>query len=331
VSVFERVGIGLWTMRAPAAAPGNRTGRFRAFAEDARLVERLGFHSVWTAEHHAWYDGWCPSLIEAHGHAAALTERIRLGTAMLLLPLHDPLRLARSVATLDRLSAGRVDVGVGLGHRDPEFDLFGLRRDRRARLMEDGLDVLEAAWRGEYADDPPVQQPRPPIWMGGMAAPAIARAARRGCNLMLPQTLYPEQLRQIADHYRSQADPPGTVGCMRDVWVEPDERRARAVAARIDRHFQEEAGSWWVLKGQVGFRQPEQMERQLGRIRDTALIGSAERVVEGLGELFEAGAEFLVLRLNFDVVPRPELHESLTRLAEEVLPRLEPAAAASAG
>jgi alkanesulfonate monooxygenase SsuD/methylene tetrahydromethanopterin reductase-like flavin-dependent oxidoreductase (luciferase family) len=328
--MFERVGIGLWTMRSPAAAPGSRTARYRAFAEDARLVESLGFHSIWTAEHHAWYDGWCPALIEAHSYAAALTERIRLGTAMLLLPLHDPLRLARSVLTLDRLSAGRVDLGLALGHRDAEFDLFGLRRDRRARLMESGLDVLDATWRGEHGDEPPVQQPRPPVWIGGMAPPAIARAARRGCNLMLPQTLYPEQLRRIADDFRSQADPPAVVGCMRDVWVEPDERRARAVAARIDRHFREEAGSWWVLKGEVGFRQPEQMERQLGRIRDTALIGSPERVAEGLGELLEAGAEFLVLRLNFDVVSRPELHESLARLADEVLPRLEPATATAA-
>jgi alkanesulfonate monooxygenase SsuD/methylene tetrahydromethanopterin reductase-like flavin-dependent oxidoreductase (luciferase family) len=242
---------------------------------------------------------------------------------MLLLPQHDPVRLARSVSTLDRLSGGRVDLGAGLGHRDAEFDLFGLRRDRRGRLMEAGLETLKAVWRGDHGDEPPIQRPGPPIWIGGMAAPAIARAARGGHNLMLPQTLYPAELRKIADAYEAKAEEPGVVGCMRDVWIEPDERLAAEVAKRIERHYREEAGSWWVLKGGVGFRQPERMERQLDRIRETAVIGPAQRVAEALNELIAAGAEFLVLRLNFDVISRTQLHEALARLSEEVVPMLE--------
>jgi alkanesulfonate monooxygenase SsuD/methylene tetrahydromethanopterin reductase-like flavin-dependent oxidoreductase (luciferase family) len=327
----ERIGIALWTMQSTAAAPAPPPALYRAFARDAALVEQLGFHSVWTAEHRAWYDGWCPALIHAEAFAAATTTRLRFGNSMLLLPQHDPVRLGRSVATLDRLTGGRVDLGAGLGHRDAEFDLVGLRRDRRGRLMEAALDALREVWAGAHGDEPPVQQPAPPVWIGGMAPRAIARAAERGHNLMLPQTLYPDELRQVAEDFRAHGGT-GRVGIMRDVWPESDPGRAAEMTARIERHYREEAGSWWVLKGRPGFTQPELLDRQLGRIGRSALIGPAEDVAAGLQALLDAGAEPLVLLLNFDVVRPPELHEALRRLAADVVPRLAlPAAAAESG
>jgi len=327
---LSHIGVGLWTMQSTAAAPANPTALYRAFAEDAVLAERLGFHSVWTAEHRAWYDGWCPAPIHALAFAAARTERLRLGTAMYLLPQHDPVRTARAVATLDRLSGGRVDLGAGLGHRDAEFDGLGVRRDRRGRRMEEALDTLAAAWAGEHGDEPPVQRPGPPVWIGGMAPAAIARAARHGHGLMIPQTLRPHEMRALVDDYREQAARPGRIGALRDVWIEDDPIRADDFRRRVDRHYREDAGSWWVLKGQVGFSQPAQMDRQLQRIYDTQVIGPPAEVAERLNELFAAGAEFLVLRLNFDFVERLELHESLTRLAEDVAPLLPVPAPAGA-
>jgi len=324
------VGVGLWTMQSTAAAPADPTALYERFAEDAALAERLGFASVWSAEHRAWYDGWCPALVHAQAFAAARTERVRFGHAIMLVPQHDPVRLARALATLDRLSGGRVDLGAGLGHRDAEFDMLGLRRDRRGRLMDAALDAIAAVWAGERGDAPPVQRPGPPVWIGGMAPQAIARAASRGHGLMLPQTLRPKELRAIIGDYRAQAASPGTVGALRDVWVEPDDARAAAFRRKVDAHFREEAGSWWVLKGQVGFSQPEQMDRQLARIYDTEVVGGPAQVAEELNELYAAGVEFLVLRANFDFVGRSELREQLAALAEEVAPRLEPAAARAA-
>jgi alkanesulfonate monooxygenase SsuD/methylene tetrahydromethanopterin reductase-like flavin-dependent oxidoreductase (luciferase family) len=300
-------------MQSTAAAPAGPTDLYEWFAEDAGLAERLGFRSIWSAEHRAWYDGWCPALVHAQAFAAARTDRVRFGHAVMLVPQHDPVRLARSLATLDRLSGGRVDLGAGLGHRDAEFDMLGLRRDRRGRLMDAALDAMAGVWAGEGGDEPPVQRPGPPVWIGGMAPQAIARAASRGHGLMLPQTLRPHELRAIVDDYRSQAARPGPVGALRDVWVEP-----------------EAAGSWWVLKGQVGFSQPEQLDRQLARIADTEVVGPAEQVAEGLNALYAAGAEFLVLRVNFDFVERAELREKLHAVAEDVVPLLEPAGARAA-
>lgn len=329
-AAFDAVGVGLWTMQSTATAPAGPTELYERFAEDAVLAERLGFRSIWSAEHRAWYDGWCPALVHAQAFAAARTERLRFGHAILLVPQHDPVRLARSLATLDRLSGGRVDLGAGLGHRDAEFDMVGLRRDRRGRLMDAALDTLAAVWAGEHGDTPPAQSPGPPIWVGGMAPQAIARAASGGHGLMLPQTLRPHELRRIVDDYHSQAARPGTVGALRDVWVEADPRREGEFRRKVDAHFREEAGSWWVLKGQVGFSQPEQMDRQLGRIYDTEVVGAPDRVAEELNALYAAGVEFLVLRVNFDFVERGELREKLQALAEDVVPLLEPAAAPAA-
>jgi alkanesulfonate monooxygenase SsuD/methylene tetrahydromethanopterin reductase-like flavin-dependent oxidoreductase (luciferase family) len=321
---IDRLGVGLWTMQSTAAAPANHIYLYRRFAQDARVAERLGYASVWTAEHRVWYDGWCPALIHAQAHAAARTTRLRFGNAMLLAPQHDPVALGRAVATLDRLTGGRVDLGLGLGHREAEFDALGVRRDRRGRLMEATLATLAQAWAGSLGDEPTVQHPGPPIWIGGMAAPAIARAARLGHRLMLPQTLLSDKLATLADDFREQYEGPGrgTVGVLRDVWIEPDPRRAALVREKLRRHYREEAGAWWVLKGHLGFAQPEYMERQLARVADAALVGTVEEVASGLGALFEAGADLVVVRLEFDFVTQDELHEQLARVAEDVAPAL---------
>lgn len=320
---LDRLGVGLWTMQSTAAAPANPVALYRRFMEDAVVVERHGLHSVWTAEHRLWYDGWCPALLHAQAFAAARTTRLRFGNAMLLAPQHDAVALGRAAATLDRLSGGRVDLGLGLGHREAEFDALGVRRDRRGRLMEAALDTLAGVWAGGYGDDPPVQRPGPPIWIGGMAPAAIARAATRGHNLMLPQTLLPAELAAVVATYREQAAGPAEIGAMRDVWIEPDARRARRFRERLVHHYREEAGAWWILKGQVGFAQPEQLARQLGRITDSALVGGPDEVASGLAALREAGAELFAVRLQFDFVEQAELHEQVARLAEEVAPRLE--------
>ena len=321
-SVLSRVGVGLWTMRSMALSPRNRIADYRALREDAILAERLGFHSLWTAEHRIWYDGWCPAPLHAAAAAAAVTERLRFGTGVALATMHEPYAMARAVADLDRLSRGRVDLGLGLGHRDAEFDALGLRRDRRGRRMDEALDVYAAVWRGEHGDEPPVQRPGPPVWIGGMARPAVERAATRGHNLILPQTLFPHEIRALVDELRGRTPGVRTVGTLRDFWIEPDPRAAEAFRRRYARHFREEAGSWWVLKGRPAFQAPEQLARQMGRITDSALIGAPAEVAAGLRALLEAGADFLLLRINFDMVEHAELREQLHQAADTLPPLL---------
>jgi alkanesulfonate monooxygenase SsuD/methylene tetrahydromethanopterin reductase-like flavin-dependent oxidoreductase (luciferase family) len=309
-----RLGVGLWTFQSSATRPANLPALYRDFAHEAALLDALGFHSVWTAEHRLWYDGWCPSLLHAAAGAVASTTSLRFGNAMLLAPQHDPVWLARNALTLDRLSGGRVELGVGLGHRDAEFDALGLRRDRRGRLMDAGLQTLASIWEGHG-----------PLWIGGMAPPALERAARGGHRLMLPQTVLPAELPRYVEPFRELGGI--GVGVMRDVWVEPEPSRAAAFEAAMLRHYREEAGAWWVLRGEVGFSAPEQLDRQMKRVSDCALIGPASKVAAGLAELFEAGADLVMLRLVFDFVDSARLRDQIARIAAEVAPLLPVAVA----
>lgn len=303
--MLDRFGIGLWTLQSSATRPANTTALYHRFAEDAMLAEELGFHSVWSAEHRVWYDGFCPQLLHAQAFVAARTTRLRFGQAMLIATQHDPESLARNAETLQRLSGGRLELGLGLGHRDAEFDALGLRRDRRGRLMEAVLDAVERVGAR--------------LWLGGMATPTLERAARRGAGLMLPQTLFARELQPLLDTYRDVGGS-GTIGIMRDVWVADDEAAAERARERLALHYLEEAGAWWVLKGTVGFLNPEQLARQRSRMVGAALVGSAEQIAERLVEDAAAGVELHCLRVNYDFTSRNEVHEQLHRIAEELAP-----------
>src|ERR1700733_3287964 len=114
-----KVGLGLWTMRSTAAFPASWPTLYEQLRADARLAESLGFHSLWIAEHHFWYDGWTPApLVAGAGAPAAAT--LHVGTGVPLLPLRDPTRVAAQLAFLDRLSGGRFEHGVGIGYRASE-------------------------------------------------------------------------------------------------------------------------------------------------------------------------------------------------------------------
>lgn len=305
--VMDRVGVGLWTLQSSAANPANPTALYQRFAEDALIAEQQGFHSVWASEHRFWYDGFCPALLHAEAFVAARTSRIRVGQCMLLAPQHDPAALARNAQTLQRLSAGRLELGLGLGYRDTEFDGLGLRRDRRGALMEAALDALEAVGAR--------------IWLGGMAPRALARAASRGHGLLLPQTLFESELIRCRDSYRELGGT-GRVGILRDVWIESDPRRVKAARGRVVGHYVEEAGSWWSLKGQVGFSNPAALAQQERRLGSTAIIGAPDEVAERLRADLAAGVEMHVLRLCYDVESQAQVHEQIERIAREVAPLL---------
>jgi alkanesulfonate monooxygenase SsuD/methylene tetrahydromethanopterin reductase-like flavin-dependent oxidoreductase (luciferase family) len=307
-----RVGVGLWTLQSTQAAPRNLAGLYAALPEDARRVEALGYDSLWMAEHRFWYDGWCPQPLVAIAAAAAATTRLRFGTAMLLMPQHRPDAFARLAVSVATLTAGRLDLGIGLGHRDAEFDGGGLRRDRRGAMMDAGLDALAAV------------DGCPPIWIGGMAAAALERGARRGTGFVLPQTLYPDEVAayvdKIAAAARSAGVAPGPVGILKDCWATTSAAEAERVRTAMRRHYREEAGSWWVLKGEsTGFQRPELLDAQLRRVDETALIGPPGDIVATLGELRDAGVDLVTLRFWFDVTAGDAAWRSMDALAAAAL------------
>ncbi|MGE0225036.1 MAG: LLM class flavin-dependent oxidoreductase [Acetobacteraceae bacterium] len=171
---------------------------FARATEIAQAADRLGFDSVWCAEHHFSTYGYLSRPLMFATHLASRTERIRVGSAVVVLPLHHPLIVAEDIATADLLSGGRLDVGLGRGYQTYEFERLGFSlSDSRARFDE-GLDVLLKAFEGkpfayegkhfrfgETSVFPlPVQKPHPPIWIVGQSKESILSTARRGFNIV---------------------------------------------------------------------------------------------------------------------------------------------------
>ncbi|MCK9518161.1 MAG: LLM class flavin-dependent oxidoreductase [Dehalococcoidia bacterium] len=175
--------------------------------EHIRYAERLGFDAIWTSEHHFIGDGYSPSLLPICAAIAARTTRVRIGTNVLLLPLHDPVRIAEDAATVDIISGGRFDLGVAVGYKQEEFSGFDVDRRERATRMDEAIGVLRSAWApGRFSFDgkhyryhdidvtpKPVQQPMP-LWIGGFSEPAVKRAARLGDALLAAANVIPTYL-----------------------------------------------------------------------------------------------------------------------------------------
>ena len=195
---------------------------YAATLEQIRHAEQLGYDDIWTTEHHFINDGYSPSLMAVCSAIAAQTTRVRIGTAVLLLPMHDPVRLAEDAATVDVISNGRLDLGVGLGYREGEFKAFGLDWKTRGRRMDEAATILRKCWSGQpfsfqgrfynYGEvsvtPQPVQSPMP-LLVGGLSPQAVDRAARLGTGFIAGAgaDLIPYYLERCAAHGR----PPGTL------------------------------------------------------------------------------------------------------------------------
>ena len=177
-------------------------------------AESLGFDAAYIFEHHFTGDGYIPSPLVAATAIAARTKRMRIGPDIAILPLYDPVRVAEDGAVLDVISNGRLDFGVGLGYRPPEYAGYGLDLKSRGARADEALQIIRRLWQGETVSfhgkhfhidgarltPRPVQQPNPPIWVGGFSKAAARRAARYGDGYIGPSNrvvyeMYLQELR----------------------------------------------------------------------------------------------------------------------------------------
>jgi alkanesulfonate monooxygenase SsuD/methylene tetrahydromethanopterin reductase-like flavin-dependent oxidoreductase (luciferase family) len=281
-------------------------------------AEQLGFDGGWVMEQVV---GAAPMIapLELLAYAAACTERLRLGVAALITSMHDPLQLASAVTAVDRLSHGRLDVGIAPGGAFRPFAAFGVDEDSFIAYFTEGLQLMKAAWsdqpritfqgRFRRVDElpiqpKPVQRPHPPIWFGGQAPRALARAVRYGDAFLgagssttatfadVVRTLR----RELSEQRRDAADFP--IGKRVYLTVDDDASRARErVVAGLRRIY-----------------------GQMSGIDQVGVAGTPDDVARGLREVIDAGAELIVLNpVGADVA---ENREQMERLAAEVLPQL---------
>ncbi|MDX1648570.1 MAG: LLM class flavin-dependent oxidoreductase [Myxococcota bacterium] len=240
-------------MRAPSfGTPAPEL--YDAAMEMAAWVDDRGFDLITLSEHHAAGDGYLPSPIAMAGALAGRTRRIRIQIAALLVPLHDPVKLAEDLAVLDLASGGRVAVVAGLGYRPEEYALFGRDWSRRGRLLDEALETMLRVWRGEPLEvdgrelvvgPAPRTRPHPPLFVGGQSGAAARRAARFGLPFQ-PASNDPEMI----GLYRSECEARGVApvvlapGDATTVFVAEDPDRAWATLGPHLLHDARSYASW---------------------------------------------------------------------------------------
>jgi alkanesulfonate monooxygenase SsuD/methylene tetrahydromethanopterin reductase-like flavin-dependent oxidoreductase (luciferase family) len=290
--------------------------------ELAVSMEELGYDELWLSEHHFFYDGYCPALLPAAASVLSVTERLRVGTGMLLLPMYDPHRLAAVATDLAHRSGGRLDLGVGMGYRDVEFDGHGISRKQRMPRMVAGLDVLEEAEARGGA----------PLWMGAQLVEPVKRAGRRGHPILFSAALPFERCRTLAEIWaegwaesgRPDADKP-PLGALRNIWLTEDAREREAARDWVRASYVQYAGLGWTLPA-VGEHQvqdyAEDTDKAIADTVETTITGSAEECIRQLRQFDEIGIKHIAFRLVLDGEPRDAFESQIRRLAEHVMPRL---------
>jgi len=195
MSTNPKLRFGLWyDFRNPPAWKRPYDQLYGEIFDQIVWGEQHGFADVWLSEHHFIEDGYSPSLLPIAAAVAARTKTIRIGTSVMLLPFHNPVRLAEDGATVDVISGGRFELGVGTGYKVEEFSAFAVSTKERGGRTNEGLEIIRRLWEGEtltftgrYYEvnnarltPEPIQRPRPPLWVGGFTPPAIRRAAKYG-------------------------------------------------------------------------------------------------------------------------------------------------------
>jgi luciferase family oxidoreductase group 1 len=330
-------------MQSPSARASEEI--FSRAIDIGQAAESLGFRNIWLAEHHFSTYGYLARPVQLATYIAAKTTRLRVGTAVIVVPLHHPLVIAEEIATLDLLAGGRVDIGLGRGYQYYEFERLGLELDSARARWEESVDIILKALQGEpfsYSGKlfkfpettvfpQPVQKPHPPIWVTAQSPESVEATVRRGFNLLTGGFGVP--IERMAE-FRKQFDclvaevkplPVPEVGVQRAVYVTDNAADARAAA--------EEAR--WNMRVTLSLRNhTERVERgraiavPMASEPDTddlldrfLVIGTPETVIRQIRRLEElVGITHFNCSFWFGDLEHPRILKSMELFAREVMP-----------
>jgi alkanesulfonate monooxygenase SsuD/methylene tetrahydromethanopterin reductase-like flavin-dependent oxidoreductase (luciferase family) len=301
---------GLFGGARARGGPADDSEGYHDFINYVVEAERLGFSSVFLVEHHFTGFGQVSASLNLLSYLAARTERIRLGTAVVVLPWHNPVLIAEQAATLDLLSNGRLDLGVGKGYRAYEFSGFCVPQEEATERFDEAMAVLRKAWstQGRFSfegkwwrydnivvEPAPIQQPHPPFWLGAGSPESIRRAAREGYNLLLDQIAPIDLIIERVKVFREECDcigrpyHPMMVGVTRGLQIIHHEKeRKKAIETR--REVLKNIGD--LARGPGAERyinlkdSPEKFE-----LDDAPLLGTPDEIIDRLKRLEAGGVE----------------------------------------
>ena len=319
---------------------------FRDFIDYNIEAEALGFHSTFVVEHHFTGYGQVSATLNLLTWLGARTRRLRLGTAVLVLPWHNPVLLAEQAATLDLLSGGRLDFGIGKGYRYNEFAGFCVPTEEADARFEECLEVILKAWtadepfshRGRYWDfdqivvePPPAQKPHPPIWMGAGSERSICQVARKGYNLLLGQYASHEEVGRAIALFKETVEASGRrfdpmqVGVTRAFFV--TDSKAEKEAA-LERRLQNRVRQLRLATRPDGTVHggPDRATGDPRVVNErSAMYGGPDEVAQQLEALREVGVGYVLLN-GGGSGGGSRGRESLRRFARDVMPIIAEAA-----
>jgi probable F420-dependent oxidoreductase len=291
----------------PQTFPGRRIDPYfiRQYLERA---EALGFHSAWVVEHIL---GSLPSLepLELLTWASAVTQRIKLGSAVLLTALRSPIHLAKAVTTLDHLSQGRLILGVGLGGNMAVYPAYGLSAGARAARFAEGIRLMKQLWTdprvnfdGRFwklsnasMEPKPVQKPHPPIWFGGHHPNALRRAIELGNGFIgagsISTKTFADEVAMLRGLLQQAGRDPSSFPVAKRVYIAVDENRERAI-----KRLQEWFGAF--------YGKAEMADA-------VAVWGSIDECAGRLRDVVRAGAGIIMLNPVFDEMEQLEMFSAM--------------------
>lgn len=313
----------------PGVKDGYRLG-YEAYIDSVVEAEELGFYSSFLVEHHFTGMGQVSSSLNLLTYLAAKTSTIRLGTAVVVLPWHNPLLVAEQAATLDLLSKGRFDFGVGKGYRFTEFEGFCIPIEEANERFEEAITVIRKGWttegrfshegkRWRYKDvmiEPaPTQLPHPPLWMAAGRTESLQYAAREGYNLFLDQFQTFDVILERLAIYRDALEASGrtydplSVAVARGLFIANDAKeREEAIAARM------KALEMMNAYGSSGDNKSSMVSDAdlMKATKEGVLLGGPDEIIERLKKLEAGGVGYILLSSR--------TQGALRTFAKEVMP-----------
>jgi alkanesulfonate monooxygenase SsuD/methylene tetrahydromethanopterin reductase-like flavin-dependent oxidoreductase (luciferase family) len=308
---------------------------YKEFTDYNLEAEALGLHSTFLVEHHFTGYGQVSASLSLLTWVAAKTRTLRLGTAVLVLPWHNPVLIAEQAATIDLLSGGRLDFGVGKGYRHNEFVGFGIPMEEADARFEESLDVISKAWtsgeqrfshHGKYwqfenvvVEPPTAQKPHPPFWMGAGSPESIRKVAERGYNLLLDQFASFDAVAERVALFKAEVEKRGRKFNPMEVAVARAFYVARDTAdkeAAIERRMQAQRRLTAISQRPDGQNRASILAFSDTReaSEDSALYGTPDEIARKVEKLKAAGVEYVLLNGG------GPSRENLRRFAREVMP-----------
>jgi len=307
---------------------------FRDFIDNNVEAEALGYYSTFLVEHHFTGFGQVSASLNLLTWLGARTRNLRLGTAVLVLPWHNPVLLAEQAATLDLLSGGRLDFGVGKGYRYNEFAGFCLPMEEADTRFDEALEVITKAFtsetpfchRGKYwqfdnivVEPPTAQKPHPPFWMGAGSPASVCQVAERGYNMLLGQHSLPEEILEQAAQFRDEV---GARGRRFDPMEVAVARAVHIAKNQADKEAALERRYQGHMRINVLARRPDGDARERFKAdeaearhesAESALFGTPDEIMRKLDGLRRGGVEYVIINFGGS-------RENIRQFARDIMP-----------